>query len=298
MGTKFRVAIGLKRRVISVISGKGGVGKSTLAVNIATMLSKRGASTVIIDADIYNPCVFYHLGLSPQAAGLQELLNGHSSTEAVLAIHPASGLRCISSSIQPYARTKSKNFGKVIGSLDYDFVIVDCPPGFSDLIGEAVACSNDLFVVMTPDVPSCTAGLKLVASFVKRARHPDSPPLATSYFLNRIANAPYELHPAEVESLFKARISLKLPEDPNVPRSISAKTPVVILAPSCTFSTSVKSYVASIHRKGIGGMLSPGAQASRQYATEQTMAVDEEKKTRRGAFAAISDFIRRLFGRR
>ncbi|MEM2137946.1 MAG: P-loop NTPase [Candidatus Anstonellaceae archaeon] len=292
-------AIGLgRKRVISVISGKGGVGKSTLSVNVATMLAKRGASTVIIDADIYNPCVFYHLGLSPQSAGLQELLNGAASAESVLAIHPASGLRCISSSIQPYARTKAKNFRKVIDSLDYDYIIVDCPPGFSDLIGEAVAVSNDLFVVMTPDVPSCTAGLKLVSAFVKKTRHTDSPQLSTSYFLNRVSNAPYELHPAEVEALFKAKLSLKLPEDMNVPRSISAKTPVVLLSPSCQFSSSVKSYVSSINRHGVSGMLSFASHSSQSQPEIEETVVAEEKHKSGAGLSSLFSFISRLLGRK
>jgi len=229
----------MPKKIISVVSGKGGVGKSSLAVNIAILCAKAGASTVLIDADVYNPCVFFHLGLSPQSAGLQELLNGKSTLEEVLPIHPASGLRCISSSMQAYSRIKYERLGKIIDMLNYEFIIIDCPPGFSPLIEEAVAISNNIFVMMTPDMPSCTAALKLV-TFIKN--HLRSKDVKFTYFLNRVANMPYEIHPREVESLFRTRLGAIIAEDPNVPRSIAAKTPLVTMAPNSTFSRTLRTF--------------------------------------------------------
>ncbi len=89
----------MPKRVIAVVSGKGGVGKTTTAVNIASLLSMSGRSVVIVDADVYNPCVLFHLGLPHQSTGLQTLLEGKADIEDVLTMHPSTGLRCISSSI-------------------------------------------------------------------------------------------------------------------------------------------------------------------------------------------------------
>ena len=235
----------MPKKIISVVSGKGGVGKSTLAVNIAILLSKAGASTVLIDSDIYNPCVFFHLGLSPQSAGLQELLNGESKLEEVLPIHPASGLRCISSSISPYGKIKYERLSNVVDMLNYEFIVIDCPPGFTPLIKEAVAVSTSVFVMMTPDMPSCTAALKLV-SFIRnhtRGREP-----RFTYFLNRVTNAQHEIHPREVEGLFSARLGAIIAEDINVPKSISAKTPLVLFSPNCPFSRSLRDFTATLLR--------------------------------------------------
>lgn len=235
----------MPKKVISVVSGKGGVGKSSLAVNIAILCAKAGASTVLIDADVYNPCVFFHLGLSPQSAGLQELLNGQSALEEVLPIHPSSGLRCISSSMQAYSRIRYERLGKIIDALNYEYIIIDCPPGFSPLIEESVAVSNNIFVMMTPDMPSCTAALKLV-TFIRN--HMQGKDARFTYFLNRVANMPYEIHPREVEALFKTRLGAIIPEDPNVPKSIAAKTPLVIMDPSSPFSKSLRDFSDALMR--------------------------------------------------
>lgn len=236
----------MPKKIISVVSGKGGVGKSTLAVNIATLLAKQGASTVLIDADIYNPCVFFHLGLSPQASGLKELLDGTASLEESLPIHPASGLRCISSSIQAYGKIRSERMKKIVDMLNYEYIIIDCPPGFSPLIEESVAVSNNVFVMMTPDMPSCTAALKLV-TFIRN--HTGSKAdLKFTYFLNRVSNAAYEIHPREVESLFRSRFGAVINEDQNVPRSIAAKTPLVLMSPNSSFSKTLRSFASVMLR--------------------------------------------------
>jgi MinD-like ATPase involved in chromosome partitioning or flagellar assembly len=280
----------MPKKIISVVSGKGGVGKSSLAVNIATLCAKAGASTVLIDADVYNPCVFFHLGLSPQSAGLQELLNGSSKLEEVLPIHPASGLRCISSSIQAYGKTRYERLAKVIDQLNYEYIIIDCPPGFSPLIEESVAVSNNIFVMMTPDMPSCTAALKLV-TFVKN--HIGSKEVKFTYFLNRVSSAPYEIHPREVESLFRSRIGSVIPEDQNVPRSIAAKTPLVLMSPNSPFSKAMKTFSSVLLRdRDHRYDLQP------QPPRYVSPTAEERQEQHSGGIAGwITNFLRGLFGR-
>jgi len=278
----------MPKKIISVVSGKGGVGKSTLAVNIATLLSKAGASTILIDADIYNPCVFFHLGLSPQASGLKELLDGTVSLEESLPIHPASGLRCISSSIQAYGKIRSEKMSKVVDMLNYEYIIIDCPPGFSPLIEESVAVSNNVFLMMTPDMPSCTAALKLV-TFIRNHVGKKSE-MKFTYFLNRVSNAPYEIHPREVESLFKTRFGAIINEDQNVPRSIAAKTPLVLLSPSSSFARTLRSFTSVLLRDRDHRFdLTP-------QAPRHIPPTPEEERAG-GIFGWLSRVLGRIFGR-
>jgi MinD-like ATPase involved in chromosome partitioning or flagellar assembly len=269
----------MPKRIISVVSGKGGVGKSTVAVNVATLLSRAGFTTVLIDADVYNPCIFFHLGLSPKSSGLQSLLNGESQLEEVMPIHPASGLRCISSSIQPYGKVNVKRLQSVVESLDYDYVIIDCPPGFAPLIQEAISISSDVFVLITPDMPSCTAALKLVSFIRKHTR--GGPDKRFTYFLNRVTNSPYELHPREIENLFGARLGAIISEDGNVPRSISAQTPLVLMAPNSPLSRALREFVS----------LMTGVREGSILPEPQPAFVPGE---RRGIISRIIDWLREL----
>lgn len=272
----------MPKKIITVVSGKGGVGKTTFAVNVASYMSMAGFSTVLIDADIYNPCIFFHLGLAPSSRGLQELLEGEAKLEEVIPIHPATGLRCISSSIHEYRNPKVDRLGKVVRQLDYEYIFIDCPPGFSPLIEEAVGVSDEIFVMMTPDMPSATAALKLV-TFI-RHHFPNKADSTFVYPLNRVSNTPYEVHPREIESLFKAKISASIPEDSNVPRSISAKTPLILLNPSSPFSRAVKRFSSDLLHKhrGISEILLPRKAA-------------EEIKTGNGGLQKLLSLIANIF---
>lgn len=277
----------MTKTVISVVSGKGGVGKSTLAVNIAVLLSRANIPTVLIDADIYNPCVFFHLGLSPQSSGLQELLNAKSSMGEVLSIHPGSGLRCISSSVQPYGRINVKRMQNVIDMLDYEFVIIDCPPGFSSLIEEAVGVSSAVFVMMTPDVPSSMAALKLVSFIKGHARNGKEKKF--TYFLNRVQNSPYEIHPKEVEEIFGAKLTALISEDQSVPRSIASKTPLVMLSPHSQASRALVAFTNSFLREnGSAFRVQPHSAGHAPKGQRASLQGG-------GILASISSFLRRLF---
>ena len=245
----------MEKRIIAVLSGKGGVGKSTVAVNVACLLSMQGAATILIDSDFYNPCVFFHLGLQPLQIGLQELMNNKARLEDALSIHQATGLRCISASLHFYRRASSKNLYKLINSLDYDYIIIDCSPGFAEFTEEVIKCSTELFVLMTPDIPSATAAMKMVA-IIKDMQTIDKIHLV----LNRVTNEPYELHQREIETLFREeithdkgsnwKIGALIPEDENIPKSISEKTPIVMSNPGSKAARIFKKFAKDIHGEG------------------------------------------------
>lgn len=227
----------MSKRVISVVSGKGGVGKTTTAVNIASLLSLSGRSTVVVDADVYNPCVFFHLGLPHPPTSLQSLLEGKADVEDVLALHPQTGLRCISSSIGLERCLRMKNLKKVLDRLDYNYVIIDCAPGFSEVVEDVIAVSDTALVLMTPEIPSCMAAMKL-NHFIKRKK----PIRDTHFVLNRVANQNYELHRREVEHFIERPLAGIIPEDVNIPKSIAAKTPVVLYRLNCPSARAFKKF--------------------------------------------------------
>ncbi len=231
----------MPKRVIAVVSGKGGVGKTTTAVNIASLLSMSGRSVVIVDADVYNPCVLFHLGLPHQSTGLQTLLEGKADIEDVLTMHPSTGLRCISSSIGLERCGQMKNLPKVINRLDYDYVIVDCAPGFCDVVEDVITASDAAVVLMTPEIPSCTAAMKLHHLIRRRKAIRD-----VHFVLNRVANQNYELHRREVEHFIEGQVSAVIPEDVNVPKSVAAKTPVVLYKPNSAAARALKKFCMSI----------------------------------------------------
>jgi len=123
------------RNIIAVASGKGGVGKSTTAVNLALALSQQGARVGLLDADIYGPSVPLMLGLSgkPQSGDgkTMEPLIGHglqTNSIGFLIAHDAPaiwrGPMVTQALMQLLLQTNWK---------DLDYLVVDMPPGTGDI---------------------------------------------------------------------------------------------------------------------------------------------------------------------
>jgi MinD-like ATPase involved in chromosome partitioning or flagellar assembly len=217
-----------QKDVVVVVSGKGGVGKTTLATNLATIAALSKKQVLLIDADIYNPSVLFYLGLPQPNFGLQNILDGHILPESAIMVHPLSGLRVIPSSLA--LENKKLNFKKLknlINSLDYELIFIDCPPGFSDIIESALKVANSSIIVMNPDVPSCVAAIKLTKIINKYNKS-----INKFFFVNKIENLSYEMSITEIKHLIKEGNLHLVPYDKNVPFSLAAKTPLVLYNPN------------------------------------------------------------------
>jgi len=142
------------KNIIAVASGKGGVGKSTVAVNLALALSQDGARVGILDADIYGPSQPRMLGLS-----------GRPSTKDNKRIVPMTGhgVQCMSVGFLVDQETPmvwrgpmvTQALMQLIGDTDWealDYLIVDMPPGTGDIqltLAQRVPVSGAV-IVTTP----------------------------------------------------------------------------------------------------------------------------------------------------
>ncbi|WP_298161397.1 Mrp/NBP35 family ATP-binding protein [Brevundimonas sp.] len=126
------------RRVLAVASGKGGVGKSTVAVNLAAALARRGLSVGILDADVYGPSLPTMLGLSGQPA----------YEDGAIVPHVAHGLKAMSVGLLTKSDDAmiwrgpmaSQAITQMLtqtrwGTADapLDILVVDLPPGTGDV---------------------------------------------------------------------------------------------------------------------------------------------------------------------
>ena len=126
------------KNTIAVASGKGGVGKSTVAVNLAVALAKDGASVGLIDADIYGPSIPLMLGLKEKPKVYQ---NQHNMKIIPLANY---GVKVISMGLLvddnapviwrgPMASGAIKQFMSDVDWGELDYLVFDMPPGTGDI---------------------------------------------------------------------------------------------------------------------------------------------------------------------
>lgn len=141
------------KHIIAVGSGKGGVGKSTTAVNLAMALKKLGAKVGLMDADIYGPSLPKLMGARQQPV---------ESPDGKIAPPEAFGIKCMSMGMLggntpavwrgPMASRAVQQFFSEIDWGELDYLIIDMPPGTGDIhitLAQTVRLSGAV-VVMTP----------------------------------------------------------------------------------------------------------------------------------------------------
>lgn len=148
-------------RVLAVTSGKGGVGKSNLAVNIAVEMANIGHKVILMDADLGLANVDILLGLRPEF-NLEHVLNGERTLEEVM-IEGPSGIKIIpaASGIQRMAELSvAENAGVIqaFSELNHpiDTLIVDTAAGLSDSVMAFTRAARDVIVVVCDEPASIT----------------------------------------------------------------------------------------------------------------------------------------------
>ncbi len=121
------------RRIVAVASGKGGVGKSTVAVNLAVALAGLGVKTGLMDADIYGPSVPRMLGIS----GKPDVVDGKLQPLEAYGIKAVSmGLLVDEGAAMiwrgPMIQSALRQFLADVAWGDLDILVVDMPPGTGD----------------------------------------------------------------------------------------------------------------------------------------------------------------------
>ncbi|MCK4476072.1 MAG: AAA family ATPase [Methanophagales archaeon] len=149
--------------IYGIVSGKGGVGKTTIVANLGIALSRLGKSTLIVDADIAmgNLELFFRLKETPVT--LQEVLSGKAEIRE--AIHKSSyGVHVIpcGSSLQGFLRSDLERLNHSISRLPtYDFILIDNPTGLTKYSLLPLKAAKDTLLVVTPDIASLSTALKL-----------------------------------------------------------------------------------------------------------------------------------------
>jgi ATP-binding protein involved in chromosome partitioning len=159
------------KNIIAVASGKGGVGKTTVSVNLALTLAKTGAKVGLLDADIYGPSVPMMLGLTETPA-----VNNNKIQPAV-----SDGVKVISMGFfyeqsqqagiyrGPIVSGIVKQFLTDVNWGDLDYLIIDLPPGTGDApltVAQTIPITG-ILIVTTPQEVAMNVAVKAIGMFNK-----------------------------------------------------------------------------------------------------------------------------------
>lgn len=211
-------------RVILICSGKGGVGKTTTAINLGAALNKSGKNVVVLDANLNTPNIGLHLGAPIVPITLNHVLKGKAEIEDAIYEH-SSGTKIVPSSLSVKELTKfnTKKIPEIAKKLgeNSDFVIIDSAAGFGEEVMASLEASDEIIIVTNPEMPAVTDSLKAV----KVAR--DMKKVVKGVIITRHRNAKYEMPLSSIKSMLEAPIIGVIPEDKSVKEALTRRDAVV-----------------------------------------------------------------------
>jgi septum site-determining protein MinD len=211
-------------RVLAVIGGKGGVGKTSLVSNLAAALTDLGNDVIAIDANLTTPNLGFHLGYHLAPKTLHHVLKGRAKLKDAI-YHHSYGFRVIPGSISN-DELKGVDVGKLpevmvnlIGKADY--VLMDSAAGLGREAVASIGAANEILIITNPDIPSVTDALKTV----KIAESLNKKIVGVA--VNRIKGKNYELERREIEDMVGYPVISEIPEDNSLEQALAAKKTLI-----------------------------------------------------------------------
>ncbi|MHB8126791.1 MAG: MinD/ParA family protein [Desulfitobacteriaceae bacterium] len=259
-----------KMRVISVTSGKGGVGKTYFTVNLALALVELGYRVIILDGDLGLANVDIAFGITPHYT-MEHLISGDKTIEEILVIGPrgigilpgGSGVQAMANLERPQLLNVLSNFGRL--EKHADILIIDTGAGLSHTVLNFLRASDEVILVTTPEPTSLTDAYGLL-----KALRIESANVKVGVVVNRVhleseARDTYERLEVAVRKFLRGSINLLgwVYDDPLVGRSVMSQEPVGISYPESSAyrciqwiaGTIAGLYLQAPRSRGIRGFL-------------------------------------------
>ncbi|MEM5878935.1 MAG: cell division ATPase MinD [Candidatus Aenigmatarchaeota archaeon] len=215
-------------RAIAIISGKGGVGKTTLTSNLASALCLQGEDVVAVDANLTTPNLGLHLGMHFAPITLHDVLKGESKLRDATYPHPF-GFKVVpaSMSVDDLTGIDPSRLYEVVLNLTgkTNFILLDSAAGLGREATSALQATEEVLIITNPNLPSVADALKTI----RLAERLDKKIIGV--VANRVRKKEYELTKAEIEEMTGYPVLAQIPEDNNVTKAIFAKMPVVNYSP-------------------------------------------------------------------
>lgn len=243
-------------RIISVTSGKGGVGKTSLSVNLAAHLSKQGTKILLIDADLGLSNVEIMLGVTPSYT-LKDVIKHGKDIEDVI-INGPYNLDFISGGngfleLAELSEIEREEILIKIHKLEelYDIIIIDTGAGISKNVTAFLTISDEIIVITTSEPTALTDAYsimkviseeklkKKIGLIINRVKTKSEFQQASNILISTAKKFLGE----EIKSLGYVY------EDPNVRKTIYKKTPFVIYYPDSKASDCIIDIVANLKLK-------------------------------------------------
>lgn len=224
-------------KVYVVISGKGGVGKTTSAINLGVSMNDLGEEIIIVDANLTTPNLGLHLGSPIVPITLNHVINDKAKVEEAIYEHET-GTKILPSSLS-INELKNLNPDKLVDISRKlrkisDNVILDSSAGLGDEAKASIKAGDEIIIITNAEISAVTDALKTI----KLAEQMDKKILGV--IVTRYENKKWEMPLDTIRDMLEIPILGVVPEDDSVKESQRLKNAVLITHPKSDASKAYR----------------------------------------------------------
>jgi pilus assembly protein CpaE len=239
-----------KSPVIVVYSPKGGIGTSTIAVNLAVALQQEQGDVVLMDADLQFGDVLVHLNTKAKRTMSDLIQDGELALDILpdLVLPHNSGLKLLLAPPQPEFADEitQEILVSIIGALQglFKIIVVDTTSQLTEKTAAILEVADYILVVTAPELP----GIKSTKLFLELAEQSGYEDNRIGVVINKF-NQPGGVNPDQIETALKLEHTYRVPSDPKMTRASRKGVAVVQQDPSATSSQAIMKMAQDICKK-------------------------------------------------
>ena len=250
-----------KTRIIAITSGKGGVGKTNLAVNMAIAYAQIGKKVILIDGDLGMANVNVLLNIVPQYNLMQVINNQKKMSEIIL--DTEFGIKFIAgangfSKIANLSVEELNHFAEEFSSLSSaDIIIIDTGAGIANNVLQFVAAADEVYVVTTPEPTAITDAYGIIKIITTELMNRE---INLKLLVNRVHSADEGKRISErIITIVGQFLNYKVDyigfvyDDPVVQASVIRQKPFMVVNPTSKPAVCLKHIVGRIEKTDING---------------------------------------------
>ena len=230
-------------KIITITSGKGGVGKTTTAINLGVALNSFGKDVIVVDANLSTPNIGLHLGAPIVPVSFNHVLAGKAKiTDAIYEHHSGTKIVPSSLSLRESKRLdykKIKDASKKIRKMS-DYVILDSSAGLGEEAIGAMEAADELIVVTNPEIPAVTDALKTIKLAKEIGKS------VKGVIITRVRGNKNEMSLSNVQDMLDSPILGVIPEDKKFCAALNEKDALLHLYPYSEAAIAYKKIAALI----------------------------------------------------